>query len=267
MDRNCCGKSCELCEHREALGCGGCRSQTQHCEIARCCLGKGHADCESCEFKHNCRTLSRREKIPVYRKMELDRTAQKEAELARSAPLMAKWLWLMLWMNVPSLMISLLGELGGMETFAKIGGAVCGLAVCWMLLQLEPVRTDYRKAALCAAVAVALDLAASFITGGWQMLVLLPAAVVSLIGSYTEYQTHGDVVGAVDAALGEQWRKLWKWQLISIGCMLGGAVCMLVVPVLGALVVLAGSLATAVVSIMTIVNLYRSAQVFRKIAA
>ena len=265
MDRNYCGKSCDLCDHREALGCGGCRSRTQHCEIARCCLGKGHDACESCEFKRNCYKLLRREKIPADRLMELDRAAQKEAELARNAPLMAKWLWLMLWMNVPALLIGLPGELGDMTVFSEVGGAVCGLIVCWMLLQLKPVCGNYRKAALCTTAAVVLNLAASFITGGWQLLVLLPAAVVSLVGSYTEYHTHGDVVGAVDAALGERWRNLWKWQVISIGCMLGGVVFMLIAPVLGALVVLAGSLAAAVVSIMTIVNLYKSAQAFRKL--
>ena len=87
------------------------------------------------------------------------------------------------------------------------------------------------------------------------------------MGSYTEYQTHGDEVGAVDAALGERWRKLWKWQIIAIGGMVGSVIVMLIVPLLGALVMIAGAIASVVVSIMTIVNLYKSAQLFRKMTA
>ena len=275
MNEMYCGKNCEFCLEREQTGCGGCRSQRQLCTIAQCCTEKGHESCGTCGFRDNCRKLLAKDSMPSYVRRQLDfqqlardREAAREAEAARRAPVMAKWLWLMLWMNVPSLILSLLGEIEGMATLSEIGGAVCSLIVCWMLLQLKAVNVDYGKAAVLTAIGVVLNLAVSFITSsGWQLLVLLPAGVVSLIGSYTEYQTHGDVVGAVDAALGERWRKLWKWQLISIGCMLGGVVFMLIIPVLGALVVLAGSLAAAVVSIMTIVNLYRSAQVFRKITA
>ena len=268
MNEMYCGKDCQTCAYREATECRGCLSQREHCEIAQCCRGKGHEKCETCSFRSGCGKLMGKETVPVYRQRKQELQVAREAEAARRAPVMAKWLWLMLWMNVPSLILSLLGRIEGMATFSEIGGAVCSLIVCWMLLQLKVVNVDYGKAAVLTAIGVVLNLAATFITNsGWQLLVLLPAGVVSLMGAYTEYQTHSDVVGAVDAALGERWRKLWKWQIMSIGGMLGSVIVMLIVPVLGALVLLAAAIAGTVVSIMTIVNLYRSAQAFRKIAA
>lgn len=263
-----CGKDCQICPYREATGCDGCRSQTQHCEIARCCLGKGHRTCDTCDFRHGCGKLRSKEHVPVYRQREKERLAAKEAEVARKAGVMGKWMWLMLWMNVPSLIISLLGEIESLATIAEIGGAVCSLVVCWMLLQLKAVNVDYSKAAIYTAIGIVLNLVATFINSdGLSLLVLLPAGVLALMGSYTEYQTHGDEVGAVDAALGERWRKLWKWQIIAIGGMVGSVIVMLIVPLLGALVMIAGAIASVVVSIMTIVNLYKSAQLFRKMTA
>lgn len=263
-----CGKDCQICPYREATGCRGCLSQREHCEIARCCRSKGHENCETCSFQNGCGKLQGKERVPVYRQQEKERLAAKEAEVARKAGIMGKWLWLMLWMNVPSLIISLLGEIESLATFAEIGGAVCSLIVCWMLLQLKAVNVDYGKAAAYTAGGIVLNLAATFInSSGLSLLLLLPAGALALMGSYTEYQTHGDEVGAVDAALGERWRKLWKWQIIAIGGMVGSVIVMLIVPVLGALVMIAGAIAAAVVSIMTIVNLYKSAQAFRKVTA
>ena len=267
MDKTYCGKSCELCAQREQLDCPGCRSQTQHCEIARCCLGKGHQTCETCEFRRNCRKLLRKEKVPAHRLMERARAAQKEEELARRAPIMAKWLWLLLWINVPSLIFSLLGEIESLVWLDAAGNFLCSLLCCWMLLQMKSVHVGYGDAALYTAIGVVAKLIAGFIpNSGLSLLLLTPAAAVSLRGAYIEYQTHGDVVGEVDAALGEQWRKLWKWQIIAVGSMLGGVVVMLLSPLLGALVVFAAALAAAAVIIMTMINLYKSAQVFRKIA-
>ena len=275
MNETYCGKDCLVCAEREQTGCVGCQSQRQLCTIAQCCADKGHEKCETCAFRDGCRKLLGRDRMPSYiqRQREFQQLARekaiaREAEAARNAPIMAKWLWLMLWMNVPALIINLLGEIERLSVVSEIGGAVCSLIVCWMLLQLKTVDERYRKAALLTAVSVVLNLAASFINStGLTLLVLVPAAIASLMGAYTEYQTHGDVVGTVDVVLGEKWRKLWKWQIISIGSMLGGVVFMLIVPLLGALVVLVSAVAGAVVVIMTIVNLYRSAQAFRKIAA
>lgn len=267
MEKTYCGKSCELCAQRQQLDCRGCLSQTQHCEIARCCLGKGHQTCQTCEFRRSCRKLERKEKVPTHRLMALERAAQKEAETARRAPIMAKWLWLLLWINVPSLIFSLLGEIESLAWLDAVGGAICALLCCWMLLQMKPVHVGYRDAALYTAIGVVAKLIAGFIpNSGLSLLLLAPAAVVSLRGAYIEYETHGDVVGEVDAALGERWRKLWKWQIIAVGGMLGGVVFMLLAPMLGALVVLAAALAAAAVTIMIMVNLYKSAQMFRNIA-
>lgn len=275
MNETYCGKDCLVCAEREQTGCGGCQSQRQLCTIAQCCADKGHEKCDTCAFRDGCRKLLGRDRMPSYiqRQREFQQLARekaiaREAEAARNAPIMAKWLWLMLWMNVPALLINLLGELGDMTVFSDVGNAVCSLIVCWMLLQMKCVDERYGKAAICAAIAIVLNLATTFITNtGLALLISVPTSIVSLVGSYNQYQAHGDVVGAVDAAVGEKWPKLWKWELISVGCMLGGTVLMLIAFGLGAFVVVISALATVVVVIMTIVNLYRSAQAFRKIAA
>ena len=264
-----CGKDCQICPYREATGCDGCRSQTQHCEIARCCLGKGHRTCDTCDFRHGCGKLRSKEHVPVYRQREKERLAAKEAAAARRAPVMAKWLSVFFWLLVISNVIGLFGQIPGLALAGEIGATLCGLGCAWALLQLQGEDSRYRTAAICMVVPLVVSLVIAVISGGgeaptWTLVLSLPATIVQLVGEYNKCHAHSSVVGGVDEALGAKWEKIWKWQIISLGSLAGSIVLLLIAPVLGALVAMAAAIAVLVVAIMEMVALYQSAQAFKQ---
>ena len=271
-----CGKDCELCVEREQTGCAGCQSQRQLCTIAQCCVEKGHESCETCGFRGNCRKLLAKDRMSAYvrRQMEFqqlarDREAAREAEAARRAPVMVKWLKWIFWLIIVSNVIDLIGKLPALALACEVAKAVCGLGVAWALLQLQGEDGRYRTAAICVAIPLLLTLTVQLISGGgevpgWTVVLTLPAAIISLVGEYHKCMAHSSVVGGVDSGLGEKWQKIWKWQVIALGSLIGSIVLMLIVPVLGALVAMAAAIAVLVVSIMEIVALYQSAEAFQK---
>lgn len=279
MHETYCGKDCQTCSYREQGNCGGCRSQRKDCNIAQCCAGKGHETCQTCSFRDNCRKLMNKENMPAYiqRQKELQAkreadAAAREANAARRAPIMAKWLSLMFWLLIASNIIGLLEELPGLTLAGAIATTVCGLGIAWGLLQLQDEDARYRTAAICTVIPLLLTLAVHLISGGgevpnWTVVLSLPAAIISLVGEYNKCHAHSSVVGGVDAALGAKWEKIWKWQIISLGSLAGSIVLLLIAPVLGALVAMAAATAMLVVAIMELVALYQSAQVFRKMTA
>ncbi len=56
-----CGCDCKNCKHRESDGCPGCPTAQGkmfwgECEVAKCCLDKGHDHCGQCQ-EFPCATL------------------------------------------------------------------------------------------------------------------------------------------------------------------------------------------------------------------
>lgn len=98
----------------------------------------------------------------------------------------------------------------------------------------------------------------------WALLITLQALVIALIGTYSEYKAHARAVLEADAALSELWERLWKWNIAMPAGALGGAFSMLWVPLFGLLVYSAASIGMAVVEILKLVCLYRSAKLFRR---
>lgn len=66
MENSYCGKDCEDCLDREAVGCPGCKygpgkEDGTLCEIARCCSNKYRNFCEGCDNSESCSRLADRE--------------------------------------------------------------------------------------------------------------------------------------------------------------------------------------------------------------
>ena len=66
MESSYCGKDCDDCLDREAVGCPGCKNGPGKedgtlCEIARCCSNKYKNFCEACDSSESCAMLSGRE--------------------------------------------------------------------------------------------------------------------------------------------------------------------------------------------------------------
>ena len=98
---------------------------------------------------------------------------------------------------------------------------------------------------------------------GWTLIFALPVVIVGFVGMYREFMAHADVLTGVDNDLSAKWEKLWKWYIGSLLALLGSAVLLVVIPILGLLAVLAAAVAVIAVSILRLVYLYKTAKIFR----
>lgn len=270
-----CGKSCESCIQKEQKLCPGChagpgRSWSGDCEIAVCCRDKGHESCDTCTNNRYCGKRGRRDVMPDYRRREQEAEADRKEMLARQAPFMGKWLWILFWLVIPGAIAGLIGNetVVGWIPSLRIPGLVlnvlCSLAYGLILLQLSKEQEHYRTAGICCLVAAAANGISGFITGNLALLVTLPAAVVAIVGEYQEYMGHGESLSGFDRELSQKWYTLWKWYIGMFAATLGSIIVMLIAPVLGALISLAAMIGLVVVSILKLVYLYRTAKTFRE---
>lgn len=188
-----------------------------------------------------------------------------DESMSRRAAVMGKWLWVLFWLQIAGMVIGLFDG-----AVSAIGDVVRGLAYAWILLQMKGEDERYGKAAVFMMIAVVLQTVADLMGGGAAILsivILIPALVLSLMATYQEYCAHSSVVGSADTFLGQRWMTLWKWQIVSIGGLLVSTLLLLVAPPLGALLVVVVGVIGIVAGVLTLVNLYKSAQAFRKIAA
>ena len=273
-----CAKSCAECTYKEDLSCPGCkvgagRQFGGDCELARCCRSKGHEECATCSFQANCNTLRGKERIPDTRKKQLLFRQVQEAAIDKKAPILAKWLSILFWLIVPSLIGSLMSlevwaeTAPGLYITGKIISTASSVAYGLILLKLAGQEDLYHSAALCRLAAAIVSGAILIFSGGvpptWTLFLSVPSAIVSLVGEYKEFDAHAQVLYGVDNILSQKWTSLWRWNLASYGGLVGGIVLLLMIPILGLLVLLAASIALVVVSILRLVHLYNTAQTFQ----
>ena len=275
-----CGKSCAECTKKEDLNCPGCKTGPGRqfggdCELAKCVRDKGHETCETCGFKGNCGTLRSSESMPDYRIRKIESEKMRKAAIAKRAPVLGKWLWIVFWFIIPSTIGSLMANettakvLPGLFMPGQIINAICSLTYGVILLKLGSEEDRYRTAGICALIAGGVSAVVAIITGTaeeatWTLLFTLPAAVVAMVGEYNEYMAHSAVLSGVDNELSEKWEVLWKWYIGLFLGMLGCILVMLIAPVLGAIAILGCAIGTVVVGILKLVYLYRTAKIFRE---
>ena len=275
-----CGKSCEECTKKEQLNCSGCKTGPGRqfggdCELAKCVRDKGHETCETCGFKGNCGTLRSRESMPDYRIRKIESEKMRRAAIAKRAPVLGKWLWIIFWLVIPSSIGSIMSHettakiLPGLVMPGQIINAICSLTYGAILLKLGSEEDRYRTAGICALIAGASSAFAAIINGGsdgatWILIFTIPAAIVAIVGEYNEYMAHSAVLSGVDNELSEKWEVLWKWYIGLFLGMFGCIIVMLILPILGAIAILGCAIGTVVVSILKLVYLYRTAKIFRE---
>lgn len=274
---NVCGKSCESCAWKDQLNCAGCRTDmgkpfTGPCDIAACCREKGHAECGTCAYLSGCPRRARRDDIPRQELQRREDEAAKQRRLAETAPLMAKWTWLMFWLVVPSELASLLTADFVTQAFpaAEAAGRVleilCNLAYALFLWKLTPVLREYRTAALCQLAVMLVSLVLLILPEKPALILLLgiPSIIVSFYGNYVEFFAHAQAVEPLDADLAAGWRKLWKLVLLTLGAL----VFLFFSMFMGAFVVVLAALAAVGLAIYYAVTrmiyLWRTAKRFRE---
>lgn len=274
---NICGKSCESCAWKDQLHCAGCRTDmgkpfTGPCDIAACCREKGHEGCDTCTYCSLCSRRARRDDIP---RQELQRREGEEANqrrLAETAPLMAKWTWLLFWLAVPLELAALLTAdfvaqaLPAAETVGTALKFLCGLAYALFLWKLTPVLREYRTAALCQLVITLMDLVLLFISEESGLIILLgiPSLIVSFYGSYVEFFAFAQAVEPLDADLAAGWRKLWKLLLLSLGATFLLFLAIFMGPFIALLMMLATVGLMIYYAVTRMIYLWRTAKRFRE---
>ena len=272
-----CGRMCDTCTWKEQLDCPGCqdgpgRRFSGGCPIADCCREKGHTACVTCTFFTGC--ALRRRDMPQNRLWAMEAERERRVRLDRNAPVLAKWLWLLFWLVIPSVFSNILTMdtvAGAFPTAGIVGNVLAfliSLAYGVLLWQLREVAGRYRTAALCylaGGIISGVLLLPAIPEGNWLWWLLsLPVMVLELCATYQEFYAHAEVLEELDPELAGKWRLLWKWW---IGLLLGLFGCIflaLISAILGLLVLLADAIGLLVVGIVKLVYLYRTAQRFRE---
>ena len=274
MSETYCGKSCAECAKKETLNCPGCKAGPGRpfggdCKLAHCARDKGHETCDTCALMGGCVNFKRRDEMPDYRIRRISEDEKKKADLARKAPFLGKWLWIIFWLIIPSAIGGLMTQefivklMPGLAVPGQIIKAVCTLIYGAILLKVSTEEHRYQTAGICALVAGAVSVVMVF-GPNWTGIFTLPAAVVAVVGEYQEYMAHSAVLYGVDSVLAWKWESLWKWYIGLYLGMFGCIFVMLITPVLGALALIGCAIGTLVVSILKLIYLYRTAVIFRE---
>lgn len=270
-----CGKTCAACSMKEKLSCPGCKAGPGmpiggSCELARCARSRGRTACESCDFQPRCDKLRSRDQIPEQRRLQAQIEEARLAEIAKRAPVLKRWLWVLFWLVVPNTLASIMTNttvanwVPALYMPGLVLGASCTVAYGVVLLLLSGQNEHYRTAGICRLICGVINLLSVFTQNSVPIALLLSvaAAIAAVIGTYQEFTAHSAVLTGADNALSDLWASLWKWYIGSIVAMIGSVVLTLIIPVLGMLVLLAASIACLIVGIVNLVFLYNTAKVF-----
>ena len=270
-----CGKTCAECSTKDTLNCPGCKagpgmSVGGSCELARCARSRGHAACERCNFQAHCGTLRSRDKIPEQRRLKAQIEEARLADIAKRAPILKRWLWVLFWLIIPNTLASVITNTTVTNRFPAlympglILGTGCTIVYGVVLLLLSGQHDRYRTAGICRLISGAINLVSVFAQNSAPIVLILSvaAAIAVIIGTYQEFSAHSTVLTGADNALSDLWSSLWKWYIGSIAAILGSIVLTPISPVLGMLVLLAASIVSLIVGIVNLVFLYNTAKVF-----
>ncbi len=195
--------------------------------------------------------------MPQNRLWAVEAERERRARLDRNAPVLAKWLWLLFWLVIPSVFSNILTMdtvAGAFPTAGVVGNVLAFLiSLAYGVLFVAaagggrpvphggPVLFGWRHHQRCAA-------ASGNSGGNWLWWLLsLPVMVLELCAAYQEFYAHAEVLEELDPELAGKWRLLWKWW---IGLLLGLFGCIflaLISAILGLLAMLADAIGLLVV--------------------
>lgn len=194
-------------------------------------------------------------------------------EMAKRAEILGKWLWILFWLFVPSMIAGFMSNESVLPISPQIymAGkgirAVCSLVYGGILLKLATVEERYRTAGICIFVSAAVSVLVIAISAAASILGLIisiSGLIVALVGEYNEFQGHSNVLADVDDERSAKWTSLWKWYIGCILAMPCGLVVLTMIPLLGLILICCAGIGVIIVSIMKLVYLYQTAKVFRE---
>ena len=274
-----CGKLCEECSYRVELQCPGCTDGPGNhwdpeCELAKCCIDKGHRNCTTCSYKSSCSKLQMSDNMPERRIRDRELEKEKRERMSEKSGVLGQWLWLLFWLVIPGVIAGIMMDenVVNLAPWLYFPGLILDIvthsAYGLILIKISSEDSRYRTAGICRFVNAGINLIMTVVSmrygeATWLVSISLLAVVASMAGEYSEYYAHSDVVGDTDPELSDKWIGLWKWYFRTFVRLLCSIVIVLMNQVLGLLVALAALIGTISVSIMKLVYLYRSARLFR----
>jgi hypothetical protein len=145
---------------------------------------------------------------------------------------------------------------------------IVSIAYGLILLKISSKEEKYRIAGCCFLVTSAADaikliqIAASgasedvdFLAFGF--IISLVSLIAELIGNYSEFTGHSNVLEGVDDELSEMWLRLWK---LYIGSLIAMLCSIILAYVVGMLLIIGAVIVIFIVSIMKIVYIYQTSK-------
>lgn len=271
MEKSHCGKVCGDCDHKRQGLCPGCEEgpsprPSGDCPIARCCHGKGYEACGACDLWPGCDLLAQWDSTTKSRLWRWKAQVEQQERMTRRARFLGKWLRVLFWLFIPSMVAAFLsGELvaGWFPPLGYVGmvlSVAASLTCGGVLLMLGREEPGYRTAGICSLAALALNtLALCFLKTqmGVLLLLMLAEAILSLVAIYKEFSAHREASADYAPEQSRRWHALWDWYLCI--CVVATLTEFLAwgLPKLAALIWLLTDIATIVVGIVRLVYLYR----------
>ena len=279
MNETYCGKSCDACDYKISGKCPGCNEGPGHrefgaCDLAKCCRDKGYKVCESCRFHYDCYLVRDKEFMPEEMAKKTKNELDRRDKMSKIAPVLAIWINILLWINLPSFIGGLLNnqEVAKVSPPLSLLGVllILGSQLAYGLILMKIALADkrYKLAGIFLLISLAVTILVLFIPANAAVLIQavnLVATVISVVSIYYEIMAHAEVLRGIDNLLGRKWLALWKWTLISLALSLASGFVMLAVANLAALMVLATAIISLVVTVLKIKYLYDTAKVFKNI--
>ncbi len=177
-----------------------------------------------------------------------------------------RYLWALFWLMILINPVSLIEEavqVPDLSWLAKLVDFVSTMIYGFLLLKLEPESDCYETAGRCRLAAALLlgacDLLSVWI-GSWVTFLFLPAAILSVISEYQEYQGHSEILFYADPTLSHRWSQLGRWYIRIFPAILAVYLIALLLPTLGSLAILALSAAMLILAVLEPVYLFLTAR-------
>ena len=283
MAQNYCGKNCDNCAEKDVLGCPGCKVGPGNiigteCELARCCISKGQAECADCEFCSDCYTLEHKDQFLQQRFVIAEKEKKRDEMLSQNAPALARWLNVAFWLIIPSLLASILsnesffGSDSIIPAFGNMLSAICSIIYSLVLLRLGFIEKRYKFAALCVLAGALISSVTNYMFSGrevpiWAMAISIPTTILSFVGEYFTFLGHSAILADVNNKMSTRWSTLWKWYFGSCVARYGGVLLTYVIPSLGVMVINAGDIGTVITRLLNLMYLHRTVKCFRSYSA
>lgn len=183
-----------------------------------------------------------------------------------------KWIRLLFLTIIPSTIFGILshetisGIIPILGTIGNIGKVGCSLLYGLILIKLSS-EYDYYKA---AGITYILSILISFVEVnnyiGSSLFVSSVAIILSISSTYFEFTGHTDILSKEDYLMSANWNKLKKWTIILYAIALISVIFIFFFPILTLLSTFVSMIGILVVEIVKFIYLYKTANIFKKLA-